>query len=53
MSSTASVDNSDIMSAINERNKLDKEFIEEKSPDSKIEKYRTCKAKRNLSTEKG
>ena len=40
----------DIMSDINERNKLYKEFIEEKSPDSKIDKYNTYKAKRNLVT---
>ena len=39
-----------MMSAINERNKLYKEFIEEKSPDSKIDKYNTYKAKRNLVT---
>ena len=40
----------DIMPVINERNKLYKEFIEEKSPDSKIYKHNTYKAKRNLVT---
>ena len=40
----------DNMSAINERNKLYKEFIEEKDPDSKIYKYNTYKAKRNFVT---
>ena len=40
----------DIMSAINERNKFYKEFIEEKDPDSKIDKYNTYKAKRNFVT---
>ena len=40
----------DIMSAINERNKLYKEFIEEKSPDYKIDKFSSYKAKRNLVT---
>ena len=38
------------MSAINERNKLYKEFIEEKRPDFKIDKFNTYKAKRNLVT---
>ena len=38
------------MSAINERNKLYKEFIEEKNHDSKKDKYNTYKAKRNLVT---
>ena len=38
------------MSAINERNKLGLNFIEEKSPDSKIDKFSTYKAKRNLVT---
>ena len=40
----------DIMSAINERNKLYKEFVDEKSPDSKIDKFSSYKAKRNLVT---
>ena len=38
------------MSAINERNKLYKECIEEKRPDFKIDKYSTYKAKRKLVT---
>ena len=38
------------MSAINERNKLYKEFIEEKCPDSKPDMYSAYKAKRNLVT---
>ena len=40
----------DIMSSIKEGNKLYKAFIEEKNPDSKIDKYNTYKAKRNLIT---
>ena len=40
----------DILTAIYERNKLYKEFIEEKSPDSKIEKHNKYKTKRNLVT---
>ena len=40
----------DIMSAINGRNKLYKEFIEEKRPDSRIDKYNSYKAKRNIVT---
>ena len=40
----------DIMFAINERNKLYKEFIEEKRPDSIIDKYNSYKVKRNLVT---
>ena len=38
------------MFAINERNKLYKEFIEEKCPDSKLDIYSAYKAKRNLVT---
>ena len=38
------------MSAINERNKLYKDFMKKKSPDSKIYKHSTYKAKRNLVT---
>ena len=38
------------MPAINGRNKLYKEFIEEQIIDSKIDKYNTYKAKRNLVT---
>ena len=40
----------DIVFAINERNQIYKEFIEEKNPDSKNNKYSTYKAKRNLVT---
>ena len=40
----------DIIAAINERNKLYKEFLEEKHPDSKIDKHNTYKTKRNLLT---
>ena len=39
----------DIMSAINERNKLYKEFIEEKSADSKIDKFSHIKQSETLS----
>ena len=38
------------MSAIHEQNKLYKEMIEEKRPDSRIDKYNSYKAKRNLVT---
>ena len=38
------------MFAINERNKIYKEFSEEKNPDSKNYKYNTYKEKRNLVT---
>ena len=40
----------DTMSAINERNKFYKGFIEEKRPDSKIDKYNSYKAQRNIVT---
>ena len=40
----------DIISAINERNKRYKEFIEERNPDSKTDKYNTYKANRNRVT---
>ena len=40
----------DIIAAINERNKLYKEFLEEKTPDSKIDKHNIYKTKRNLLT---
>ena len=40
----------DIISDINERNKLYKEYIEEKNPDSKTDKYNTYKANRNRVT---
>ena len=40
----------DIMAAINERNKLYKEFIEKKCPQSKIDKHNRYKTKRNLVT---
>ena len=40
----------DIMTAINERNKLYKEFLEDKHPDSKIDKHNSYKTKRNLVT---
>ena len=40
----------DIIAAINERNKLYKEFLEDKNPDSKIDKHNIYKTKRNLLT---
>ena len=40
----------DIIAAVNERNKLHKEFLEEKNPDPKIDKHNRYKAKRNLLT---
>ena len=40
----------DILAAINEWNKFHKEFLEEKGPDSKIEKHNKYKTKRNLVT---
>ena len=40
----------DIIAVINERNKLYKEFLEEKNPDSKIDKHYRYKTKRNLLT---
>ena len=40
----------DIIAAINERNKLYKEFLEETDPDSNIDKHNIYKTKRNLLT---
>ena len=40
----------DMLAAINERNKLYTEFIEDKSPDSKLYKQSRYKTKRNLVT---
>ena len=40
----------DILAAINERNQLYKEFIDEKSPNLKIDKHCRFKTKRNLVT---
>ena len=40
----------DILYGINERNKLYKDFIEEQSPDLKIDKHSRYKTKRNLVT---